>query len=328
LPEQLTQSQIDALLSKMSTGEVEVEEEKDTRKIKEYDFTSPKKFTKEQLKALDGLHETFSRLLSSYLSGLLRSVVDVEVMQIEELRYFEYNNALPDTALVGILDFLPEDNRYSESNIIMDVSTALGFYLIDRLLGGSGKTYNFNRDYTEIEIAILSNVLTKIVERMQDAWSGSMAVGITLNSVETNSRLLQVFAPDDIVVVVVLDVEIGGMTGNLNVCLPAESLEEFIDTFAVRFTRSTKRQDPDREQNKRRVILENVFESDMEMRVIFDEFSMELQDVLGLQPEDIIPLNKSIDSDVFMRVDNIPWFTAKLGESKGKKSVKLNNPLN
>ena len=69
MPEQLSQAQIDALLKKMSSGEVAVEEK---QTIKEYDFKSPKKFTKEQLKAMDGLHETFSRLLSSYLSGILR----------------------------------------------------------------------------------------------------------------------------------------------------------------------------------------------------------------------------------------------------------------
>jgi flagellar motor switch protein FliM len=330
LPEQLTQSQIDALLNKMmSMDEVDIEEEVDSQKskIKEYDFTSPKKFTKEQLRALDGLYEIYARLLSSYLSGLLRTVVNAEVLQIEELRYFEYNNALPDNALVGILDFVPEDSRYSESNIMVDMSTTMGFYLIDRLLGGSGAAHNFTRDYTEIEVAILTNVMNKMVSRMQDAWNTSLAVGITLNSIETNSRLLQVYSPDDIVVVIVLDVEIGGLSTTLSVCLPAESLEEFIDNFTVRFYRSTKRQDPEREQKKRRILLEGVFESDMDMKVVFHEFHMELKDLLSLQPDDVIPLTKTLTSDVIMEVGGIPWFTAKLGETKGKKSVKLNNPL-
>lgn len=327
MPEQLTQSQIDALLNKMSSGEVEVEEDKENRKIKEYDFSSPKKFTKEQLKALDGLHETFSRQLSSFISSLIRSVVDIEVTQIEELRYFEFNNALPDNALISVLDFLPETNQYSESNIILDMSTTLGFYLVDRLLGGSGTITSLNRNYTEIELTILSNVLSKIVTRVQDAWNNYLRVKISLNNIETNSRLLQVFAPDDIVVIVVLDIVVGPMKGSMTICLPAESLEEYIDNFAVRYTRSAKRQDPEREQNKRRIILENVFESDMEMKVIFDEFTMELRDLLSLQPDDVIPLSKNIQSDVLMEVDNIPWFTAKLGETKGKKSVKLNNPL-
>ena len=63
MAEQLSQSQIDALLKRMNSGEMDVQEP--TRKIREYDFRSPKKFTKEQLKALDSLHETFSRMVAS-----------------------------------------------------------------------------------------------------------------------------------------------------------------------------------------------------------------------------------------------------------------------
>ena len=166
MPEQLSQAQIDALLKKMSSGEVAVEEK---QTIKEYDFKSPKKFTKEQLKAMDGLHETFSRLLSSYLSGILRIGCDVQVLQIDEERYYEYNNALPDTALIGIVGMDPEGEDYSEGTMIIDVSTTMGFYLVDRLLGGSGDDFNFTRDYTEIEMAIIHTIFKEIVEKLEDS---------------------------------------------------------------------------------------------------------------------------------------------------------------
>lgn len=321
MPEQLSQSQIDALLKKMSAGEVTVEDEK----VKEYDFNSPKKFTKEQLRALDGLHETFGRLLSSYLSGLLRTICEVEVLQVEEQRYYEYNNALPDTALIGIIDFRPTDKRYSEATLIMDMATTLGFYLIDRLLGGSGKGYNLTRNYSEIEIAILNNIFEKVTQRLEDAWKNSLDVEARFNSIETNSRLLQVFAPEDIVVIVMMSVRIGKLTSNLNICIPAANLEEFIDCFSMRYNRTVKRQDPGKEQEKRRIVMESICESDLEIKAVFDQFTMELQDILQLQPEDVIPLTKNVNSDILLTVDSIPWFTAKLGETKKKKAVRLNH---
>ncbi len=326
MPEQLSQSQIDALLAQMSSGEAPAEEEKGDN-IKEYDFTSPKKFTKEQLKTFDSIHETFSRIFSSYLSGLLRAVCDVEVMQVEEQRYYEYNNALADSALIGILDFKPESQDYNDSVMLMDIDTNMGFYLIDKLLGGPGTKYDLLRDYTEIELAILDNIIIKITETLQGAWQNSMQVDIALNNIETNSRMLQVFEPDDIIVIVITEITVDGHKFNLSICLAADSVEEFVDSLSVKYTKSSKKQDPDKEQAKKRMIIENVFESDMEMKVIFDEFTMDLRDVLQLQPEDIIPLNKGLNENVFMRVDGIPWFTAKLGETKGKKSVKLNKPL-
>lgn len=324
MPEQLSQSQIDALLKKMSSGQVEVQE--DARKIQKYDFQSPKKFTKEQLKSLDSLHETFARMMSSYFSGLLRTACEIEVMQIEEQRYYEYNNALPDTALIGLVEMMPANKNYDDATMLIDLSTSIGYYIIDRVLGGPGTGYNLTRSYTEIEIAILSNVLNKITQRLQDTWNNNLEITAAFKQIETNARLLQVFAPEDIVVIVMMNIKFGNkLEGTMSICIPAEFLEEVIDTFSLRFARSSKKQDPAKEEMKKRIILENVCESNMEIKAILNEFRLDLQDIMRLQPDDIIPLNKSIDSDVLITIDKIPWFTAKLGESKQKKAIKLQN---
>ena len=324
MPEQLSQSQIDALLQKMSSGEVQVQEE--TIKVKEYDFKSPKKFTKEQFRSLDSLHETFSRLLSSYFSGLLRTVCEIEVLQIEEQRYYEYNNALPDLSLIGLIEMKPEDKRYDEARMVLNLPTDIGFYLIDRVLGGPGTGFSLNRNYTDIEIAILFNILTNITQRLQDTWNNNLPSSASLSSIETNPRLLQVFAPEDIVVVIMMSIKMGdSLDGSMNICIPSDFLEQVIDTFSLRFVHSNKRQDPEKEEAKKRIILESVCESDMEIQAVFDEFHLELRDIMQLQPDDVIPLNKPIDSDVLIKIGRVPWFTAKLGEIKQKKAIKLQN---
>ena len=323
----LFRSQIDALLKKMASGGEDVQEEK--QKIKEYDFKSPKKFTKEQLKAMDGLYETFSRMLASYFSGLLRTVCEITVVQIEEQRYYEYNNALPDTALVGLVEMRPENKRYEGSTFIMDMSTSLGFYFIDKVLGGPGTGFNLSRDYTDIEITILGNIIGKITERLQETWQNNLPIEAKLAEIQTNARLLQIFAPEDVVLIVILNVKLGNQVeGNLNICMPAEFLESVMHTFSLRYARPAKHQDRDKEEQKKRIILENVCESDMELRVIFDRFQLELRDIMSLQPDDVIPLAKRVDSDVLITVDQIPWFTAKLGQTKQKKAVRLNDIVN
>lgn len=324
MPEQLSQSQIDALLKKMNSGEVDVQSEK--RKVREYDFKSPKKFTKEQFKSLDSLHETLARMLTSFFSGLLRTVCEIEVLQIEEQRYYEYNNALPDTALVGLVDMKPASANYDESTLILDMSTNIGFYLIDRVLGGPGTGFNLDRDYTDIEIALLTSMLDKITQRIQDTWRSNLEINASLSGVETNARLLQVFAPEDVVVIVVLSIKLGNkVEGNLNICIPAEFLEQVMHTFSLRYVRTSKRQDPTREEMKKRIILENVCESNMEIRVIFDQFQLDLRDIVHLQPDDIIPLAKRVDSSVLVTIEEVPWFTAKLGQTKKKKAIRLQN---
>lgn len=325
MSEKLSQGQIDALLKRLNSGEPDMNEEENAqgKKVKEYNFKSPKKFTKEQLKAMDSLHENFSRMLSSYLSGVLRVFCEVSVLQIEEQRYYEYNNALPDSALMGLIDFKPANKHYSEGTFIMDMSTSLGFSMIDRLLGGSGDGYNFNRDFTDIEIAILENVFAKIVANFQEAWCNYLEVKTDLTSIETNSRLLQALAPEDIVVIVALNMKIKNLNGNLSICIPAVNLEEIINSFSLKYTRVSKRPTLNNEEGKRQIIFNSLTASDLEIKAVLDNLQLDLRDIVHLRVDDVIPLNKSISSDIEVLVDNIPWFYGKLGESKVKKAVKL-----
>lgn len=325
MPEKLSQNQIDALLQKFTTNEhAVVVELEDKKRIREYDFRSPKKFTKEQLKALDSLHENFSRMLSSYLSGLLRVFSEVTVIQIEEQRYYEYNNALPDSTLIAMIDMHPVNKKkYSDATFIMDMSPTVGFTMIDRLLGGPGTGSDMLRDFTEIETAILTNILNKFCARLQDAWCNYIDVGVELRNIETNARLLQTLPPEDIVVIVLLNIKVKNMQGNISICIPAVNLEEMIDNFSMKYARATKRHDPEKEIVKRQVILETLTESDLEVKAVLDELTLDLRDILRLQVEDIIPLSKSIDSDIKVMVDDTPWFNGKMGETKQKKAVKL-----
>ena len=104
----LSQSQIDELLNSFSSQGTkafdEIEEHANNKKIKNYDFKMPKKFTKEQLKIIDGIFENYGRILSSYLTGLMRTYCKVEVLQIEEQRYYEFNNALPDYVMMSMIN--------------------------------------------------------------------------------------------------------------------------------------------------------------------------------------------------------------------------------
>ncbi|MBR5486056.1 MAG: flagellar motor switch protein FliM [Oscillospiraceae bacterium] len=326
--EQLSQAQIDALLGKLTeekeSGEpVEIEEK--SPEVKKYDFRSPKKFTKEQLKALNGLHENYSRMLSSFFSGVLRLFCEISVVSIEEQRYFEYNNALPDNALVGLMNFKPENKRLTEGMWLMDMSTSLGYFIIERLLGaqGDGNGYVPDRDYTDIEIAILENTFRKIVLRLQEAWAGYVDVNFSLSGIETNARLLQAFAPEDIVVLIMMDIKIKNVSGTLNICIPAENLEEVIGNLSIKYTRNSKRHSLEDEATRKQIIFGELMDSDLEIKAILDQSQLMLKDILQLQVSDVIPLNKKISNDIMITVDGLPWYNAKLGEVKLKKAVKL-----
>ena len=123
-----------------------MEEQSATKKIKDYDFSSPKKFTREQLKLIDNIFDNFSRLFSLHLSSLLRLSCQMEVIQVEEEEYREFNNALGDSVLVGIIGMHNEEYHIDDKQVLLEISRPISSSIIDRLLGGNGNGYNVDRE--------------------------------------------------------------------------------------------------------------------------------------------------------------------------------------
>ncbi|MEG0116431.1 MAG: flagellar motor switch protein FliM, partial [Hydrogenoanaerobacterium sp.] len=298
-------------------------------KIKDYDFYSPKKFTKEQLRTMDSLHENLARLFSSYFSGVLRLFCEVSILQIEEQRYYEFNNALPDTALLGLIDLKPKMPNLNEATLMIDVSQNICFFMIDRLLGGSGAGNNFARDFTDIELPILKSVYAKLTTYIQESWKDYIDVSAELNSIETNPRLIQVYAPEDIVVIVALKVKFKDLEGTISICIPAIGLEEMLGDFTSKYMRISKKlSDENRETTRKNVIKDSVYESKLELKVVFDQTHLDLAEIMNLRIDDVIPLNKKLNSNIAIEVNDVPWFTASLGNVKNKKAVKVKGVYN
>lgn len=325
MPEVLSQEQIDALLQGFSSGDVAVgdQKEQETQKAKVYDFKSPKKFTKEQLKTIDSLHENMSRLFSSYLSGLMRVFCEISVLQIEEQRYYEYSNALVEDGLTALVELQPENKDFDNTILIFNMPKSIGFFMIDRLLGGSGRGHRINRSYTEIELAILHYVFDKLTVQVQESWRSHLAASATLQSIETNPRLLQLNTPEDIVVIVALEIKISNLEGVISICISASHLAELMTGFTTKYERSVKQLDENKEEQRRNLIFNSLVDSDVEIKAVFDQFALDLQDIMELKVDDVIPLAKPVNSEIQLLIDDNKWFSAQLGQTKLKKAVKI-----
>ena len=303
--------------------EMEQSQAEPKTKEKEYDFASPKKFTKDQLKSLNSLYENFARVASSYFTSVLRDVCEVNVVQIEEQRYYEYSNALPDNALVAMIHFQPRAQQYDETMLMMDLSTSLGYYMVDHMLGGSRTASQPSRDYTEIEVSLLTYSLTRLTRYLQEAWCNNFAVDLSMQSIETNGRLLQAFAPQDTVVIVTFEVKSSVVDATANICMPAENLEKIINSFSVKYSRISKQHDKAEEEQKRSAVLEYLKESDVTMEAVLDSCQMDLGSIVNLKPNDVITLNRRISDNITVMVEGSPWFEAKFGKVGTRTAIKL-----
>ncbi|MGN0607712.1 MAG: flagellar motor switch protein FliM [Oscillospiraceae bacterium] len=325
----LSQSQIDALLNSFSSEGTkaldEIEEQASEKKIKTYDFKMPKKFTKEQLKVIDGIFENYSRVLSSYLTGLLRVYCKVEVLQIEEQLYYEFNNALPDYVMMAMVNMGITDDDVLETNCILQLSNPIAYTMMDRLMGGAGSYTDQNRDFTEIEVGLMSNVLKKMATLLKEPWGNYIDVNPVLTTIETNSRVVQSISPDEVVIIVMLEMEIKDVKNTVSICIPALGLESIMSKFGDKWARTTKKLDPKRENERRVSLMDAIKDSELQIDAILCDTTLDLYDVLTLQPGDVIPLNVPIDSNITVKIGNNIWFDGKLGIKSNKKAVKIDN---
>jgi len=327
----LSQNQIDELLNSFSTGGEkaieEIAEQSMEKKLKVYDFRMPKKFTKERLRVLDRIFENYSRLLSSYFTGLLRLYCKVSVIQIEEQRYYEFNNALPEYVMMSIADLGVNDEDVDDTFVITQISNPITFSFLDRLLGGNGKYVDVSRDFTEIETSLMSDVLGKLCSMLKESWSAYIDINPSIQSIETNSRVLQTIAPEDVIILVIMEVQIRDVKNTISLCIPAMNLEQIMKKFNDRNLRNSKRNDAIKESERRSEILKGIKNTPLDLTAVLCETQVDLQDILNLQIGDIIPLNTNINSNVVLKVGSTNWFDGKLGALKNKKAVKLDNIL-
>jgi flagellar motor switch protein FliM len=323
----LSQKQIDELLNSFSANGSKVFEEigeNTDKKAKVYDFKMPKKFTKEKLKIIDSIYENYSRLLSSYLTGLMRVYCKVDVLQIEEQKYYEYNNALPDYVLMAIVNLDIDDEDIMDTSMIFQMSNPISFTMMDRLMGGYGTYSDVSRDFTEIEIGLMKGIISKMVELQGEAWSSHLEINPQMSRLETNARVFQSIGPDDIIILIMLEVEIKNIKNTISVCIPALNLEAMMAKFADRYA-MRKRFDPAKEEERREEILRGIKETPLKIDAILAETQVDLYDILTLQVNDIIPLNVSIDKNVNVKIGDNIWFDGKLGTYNNKKAIKIDN---
>ena len=307
--------------------DIETVTEEASRKVKEYDFRSPKRFTKEQLKLVTSVYENYSRLLSSYLTGMLRLYVSVECVHIEEQRYSEFNNALPDSVMVAIGEMRFPGSSDENNTIIMDFSRPIAFAIIERLLGGTGDGLELERDFTEIETSLMDNVFKGVFPQMSDSWAGYYEVDTLYRKLETNSRLMQAIGSDETVVILMLDCSIKDITGTISICFPAVCLEEMLKKIDSQYIRNLKRINSAGDKERRELVMQYLSESDLELRCVIGSTQVSLEDVMYLSEGDVLQLNKSITEPVHLNVGESVWFHGNIGIQRNKKAFQVQKVL-
>lgn len=315
----LSQSEIDALLSAISTGEMDAEElrkEESTKKVKVYDFKRALRFSKDQIRSLTRIHDNFARLLTTYFSAQLRTYIQITVGSVDQLPYEEFIRSIPKMTVLNVFEVHPLEGR-----VLMEVNPNIAYAMMDRVMGGIGSSVNKIENLTEIETKIISTIFERSLENYQEAWDSIIEIEPVLEEFEVNPQFLQMVSPNETVVVISLNIQVGEVSGMINLCIPHVVLEPIIPRLSVQYWMQSDRKEPkpkDIEALKSQIRLAN-----LSISAELGSSELDIQDFLQLQIGDVIQLDSSIDQPLVVKIGDMPKFTGQPGKLNKKIAVQI-----
>lgn len=266
-----------------------------------YDFRSPSRFSREQVRALQMVNETFARQMATVLSTTLRIVAYTNLESVDQSSYEEYTSRLPNPSLIAVLDFNPLPGAgmfHLPLDIVMGV--------IDRLLGGPGTESQPERALSGIEAGLIRNLVSRMVHELAYAFETLAAITPTVTSLESDAQFLQLAPPNDPMVVSEFEVKIGDQRAISTLCMPIATLQPVLDALVAK---------PVAELTGAKAVAaaelkERMSEVPVDVRVAFQSITLPSRDLLDLEVGDVLPLRHPTNEPLTLSADGVAVATA------------------
>jgi flagellar motor switch protein FliM len=284
-------------------------------KVTPYDFKRPERVGKEQMRALQTLHEGFSRNFGAALSAMLRSIVEVKLTSVDQLTYSEFVFSLENPTCFNLLSAEP-----LEGNLILDINPSILYPIIDRLLGGGREGGPLaRRPLTEIELRLVSRITSLFLGELHHAWENVLDLKLQVVQVESNPQLVQIVPPNEVVVLISFELTIGEIRGMMNLCIPYNSIERIGGKLSANSWSAYGRRQATPETIEQ--LSKAVCTSLVELRVRLAQTQINAGELVSLGVGDIITTQKDVRSPLVVSVEGVPKFRAKPGALQGHKAI-------
>jgi flagellar motor switch protein FliM len=322
----LSQQEIEALMSSLTvepdesaattTSAARHRQAGPSRPVKLYDFRRPDKFSKEHLRALRIIHESFARGLASALASYLRSTIQIRLTMVEQATYDEYIRSLPTPTVMYVISPQP-----LPGNAVVEMNLPVARVILDRLLGGSGTAQSSNAEMTEIEMALLKTVGGMLVNNLRDAWSNVVAMEPTIQEPTLSPEFVQVTLPTETTVMLVFEISLFQTTGTLSLCIPHPVLQSVMESLTSQVWSAGASQPVTEEPTLTRP--ERLSPVALPITVELGSVALNVRDLLALTEGQVIKLDTPSGGNLAVRVGQHVKFNARPGLAGRNLAVQI-----
>ncbi|UJF35352.1 flagellar motor switch protein FliM [Paenibacillus hexagrammi] len=320
----LSQNEIDALLAALSSGEMDAEElkkEETQKKVRAYDFKRAVRFSKDHIRSLTRIHENFARFLTTYFSAQLRTFVQINVVQVEQLPYDEFIRSIPKMTILNIFEAEPLEGR-----MVLEVHPNVAFAMLDRLLGGAGTSPTKINALTEIETIVMERIFSRAFDSLQEAWKTVIDLSPRLEALETNPQFMQIVSPNETIALISLSTKIGDTTGMINLCIPHVVIEPIMPRLSVHhwFVSQKKTRAPEEVE----ALQSRLEKAKLPLIAELGTSEISIREFLSLSVGDVLTLHKSVDDPLQIKVGEKLKYLGSPGTVRGKIAVQVTDIVN
>ncbi|MEJ2101341.1 MAG: flagellar motor switch protein FliM [Desulfobacterales bacterium] len=315
----LTQEEIDALLSAMERGDVDLEQEsKKDHQAAPYNLTSQNIILRDQFSALEEVYDKFARMVRDTLSSALQRSIGIDFVSSELVKYQEFIMAFSSPTSFSVFSMEP-----LIGNALLCFESNLVFSMIDCLFGGDGKPYSKVREFTQIEQRMIKKIAVDILTRFENSWLTVYPISTVLKKTETKPEFVQLVPPNDIMMIVVFAIKGQEFSGNFHLAIPYLMLEPIKERLSPKYLREKDRQHTWRPQLKELL-------KDTHVTIIAElgRTKQTVRELLNLHVQDILTLKAGPEDLIFISVDQVPKYRGYPGVIKGSRAVEIVKLIN
>jgi flagellar motor switch protein FliM len=199
--------------------------------------------------------------------------------------------------------------------------------MVDRLMGGPGKPPAAPQEMSEIEKALLEQVVLLVIGEWCGHWVPIRELKPVLLGYESNGRFVQTAPPETTMLLLSMETRIGEFAEKLQIGFPYSALEPLIRKLsqgAAEAAMDAAVQPDVRTAPKWNPSFDTV---QLPVSAEWQGLEMTAREILALKVGDVLRLDPQSVQQVTVRLADVPKFTGRPGMLSGNWAVELIQPI-
>jgi flagellar motor switch protein FliM len=317
----LDSNEIDKLFARAGEGNLRGETQQQpgrrARWLRTVDFTRPTKFSTDQERRIRRALDTFTERATTRLTAEHRTQIELEVIDVVQYTWTNAVAQVPDGSVLVTMDTAPH-----EGGMLLTAELPVVLVALERMLGGNPETASKDRELTDIDLMVVHRLFATIVEALSSVWFDIAEMTLQISDVETQIESVQVAAGAEPTLSLTMEARLEGLSSTMSLLVPYAT----IAPVATAFSRHDE-ESPQRDSRTAAAVTHGLSLVDVTLRAEVADTTLSLEQVLALQPGDIVRLDADADAELTIFADRTPVHRARGGRSGTRRAVQVVAPV-